>query len=317
MREIMNRQKPSTLLLMLALLTGFNINHVYAESCQNNDAIEMYNQANDTSDLNERLTLLKTASEMCSTDETILSFLGDTQFELEQYKQSAMSYQSLFQLKSDAPINEQAKVALDLMYIYDKLEDGLAISKYAKFIKEQKYNGLNWSDEYEKSFQKIYQKNKQRMTDKPVSAGELSTAISNAKTNARNFGIVGIESIDCISWDMDVYFDYNSDALTNKSKQTLNKFVTTIQANVGSIDSLTINGHTDSRGSTEYNQQLSQRRAKAVASYLAKAIPTMQDKLVANGFGESQLIFNDDSEKSHALNRRVEFDLAIKGAECQ
>jgi outer membrane protein OmpA-like peptidoglycan-associated protein len=67
-------------------------------------------------------------------------------------------------------------------------------------------------------------------------------------------------------------------------------------------------GHTDSVGSDSYNQQLSQRRAEAVANYL-NSRGVMRDRMITVGAGESRPIASNDSEEGRAANRRVEITL--------
>lgn len=69
---------------------------------------------------------------------------------------------------------------------------------------------------------------------------------------------------------------------------------------------LIISGHTDSQGSSEYNQLLSERRAAAVERYLVNQ-GVRRDQLISFGKGESDLL--SGREANHALNRRVEFRL--------
>lgn len=64
-------------------------------------------------------------------------------------------------------------------------------------------------------------------------------------------------------------------------------------------------GHTDSTGSDEYNQGLSQRRAGSVADYLSMR-GVARARLGVRGYGESQPIADNGSEMGRAQNRRVE-----------
>ena len=67
-------------------------------------------------------------------------------------------------------------------------------------------------------------------------------------------------------------------------------------------------GHTDSRGSDEYNQALSERRANSVAQYLlAKGV--IEARIETVGFGESAPIADNGSAEGRSLNRRVELSL--------
>ena len=67
-------------------------------------------------------------------------------------------------------------------------------------------------------------------------------------------------------------------------------------------------GHTDSSGSDQYNQALSERRAQAVASYLASHGVKSQ-RLITVGAGESHPVASNDTEAGRAQNRRVELTI--------
>jgi OOP family OmpA-OmpF porin len=68
---------------------------------------------------------------------------------------------------------------------------------------------------------------------------------------------------------------------------------------------VTIVGHTDAKGSEQYNQVLSERRAKAVRAYLASEFGVAPDQLQVMGEGESDPVAGADPYD--ADNRRVEF----------
>ena len=67
-------------------------------------------------------------------------------------------------------------------------------------------------------------------------------------------------------------------------------------------------GHTDSKGTDEYNQGLSERRADSVFKYLV-ANDVVKDRLTTEGKGETQPIDDNETESGRARNRRVEFYL--------
>lgn len=69
-----------------------------------------------------------------------------------------------------------------------------------------------------------------------------------------------------------------------------------------------VEGHTDSTGSTDYNQALSVDRANAVASYLINQ-DLMAERFVIRGLGESQPVATNDTEAGRLQNRRVELEL--------
>jgi outer membrane protein OmpA-like peptidoglycan-associated protein len=70
---------------------------------------------------------------------------------------------------------------------------------------------------------------------------------------------------------------------------------------------LSIEGHTDSRGSNKYNKKLSKRRAKAVMKHLIKKGGIDKGRLEYQGFGESKPIDTNLTDEGRAANRRVEF----------
>ncbi len=68
-----------------------------------------------------------------------------------------------------------------------------------------------------------------------------------------------------------------------------------------------IQGHTDSIGSPDYNQPLSQKRAKVIQDYLVQqGIP--QERLSAKGYGQSQPIAGNDNRDGRAQNRRTQLN---------
>jgi outer membrane protein OmpA-like peptidoglycan-associated protein len=67
-------------------------------------------------------------------------------------------------------------------------------------------------------------------------------------------------------------------------------------------------GHTDSTGAEEYNQALSERRAKSVAAYLTSR-PMRADRLITVGAGEQHPIANNATPDGRAANRRVEITI--------
>ena len=72
-------------------------------------------------------------------------------------------------------------------------------------------------------------------------------------------------------------------------------------------------GHTDSVGSEESNQRLSERRALAVGNYLA-AQGVAPGRIIARGFGETRPIASNATPQGRAQNRRVEIRIRPRPA---
>ena len=105
-----------------------------------------------------------------------------------------------------------------------------------------------------------------------------------------------------INWNL------NSATLTSDAKRIIDsRLLPILETGVA----IALESHTDSRGTKEANQNLSDRRAKAVRSYLiSKGINSSQ--LTGNGYGESKLVNRCSngivcSEAEHAQNRRTTF----------
>jgi OOP family OmpA-OmpF porin len=76
--------------------------------------------------------------------------------------------------------------------------------------------------------------------------------------------------------------------------------------------SLSIAGHTDSKGNDEYNMRLSYERAASARAYmLSKGIPA--DRIESRGYGETKPIADNATAAGQALNRRVDFDPFLTG----
>lgn len=101
-----------------------------------------------------------------------------------------------------------------------------------------------------------------------------------------------------------VHFDYNSDTIKPEAISILDQQVKFL--NEHSTARVLVAGHTDERGSREYNISLGERRAAAVRNYLLdKGIN--QAKIEIISFGEEQPIATGSDDESWSKNRRAEF----------
>lgn len=108
----------------------------------------------------------------------------------------------------------------------------------------------------------------------------------------------------------DVLFDTGSSTLKPGAREKLAKISGILLGHPGL--SLQIEGHTDSVGGDEYNQQLSERRAGSVRDFLVQqGVPAAS--ITAIGFGKTVPVASNDSVEGRQLNRRVE--LVVSGAD--
>lgn len=101
-----------------------------------------------------------------------------------------------------------------------------------------------------------------------------------------------------------IFFETDKYDLMRNSKFELNKLIELLKANPGLI--LEIGGHTDNVGSPEYNQTLSENRAKTVNQYLVDN-GVDQSMLIYKGYGELKPVDTNETEEGRANNRRTEF----------
>jgi outer membrane protein OmpA-like peptidoglycan-associated protein len=100
-----------------------------------------------------------------------------------------------------------------------------------------------------------------------------------------------------------VNFDFDKSNIRPDARPVLDEAARTLQE-YGDVR-IAVGGHTDSRGTDQYNQGLSVRRAQAVADYLA-ARGVARNRMQIDGYGESRPVATNDTDDGRAQNRRVE-----------
>ena len=106
-----------------------------------------------------------------------------------------------------------------------------------------------------------------------------------------------------VTFESGLLFDFDSDRVKPTAQANLKNLAASLSKYPNS--SLLIVGHTDAKGSDEYNMDLSQRRARAAALYLATQ-GVDAGRLRTMGLGETEPVVANDSEMNMAKNRRVE-----------
>ena len=108
-----------------------------------------------------------------------------------------------------------------------------------------------------------------------------------------------------------IYYDLDKDEIRDDAATQLDKLVLLLADNPDI--KIELSSHTDARSDDDYNQDLSQRRAQSAVDYIVSQ-GISRNRLVAKGYGESQLIngctndrIDECSEDEHQENRRTEF----------
>lgn len=127
-------------------------------------------------------------------------------------------------------------------------------------------------------------------------AEELERDLENAKVERIGEGIK-------ITFDSGLLFDLDSYTLKSTTKENLVDLSETL--NKYSDTNVLIEGHTDSSGSDEYNQTLSEQRAGEVKDFLLLQ-SVSSGRLTTQGYGESQPVADNEDAAGRQENRRVE-----------
>ncbi len=112
-----------------------------------------------------------------------------------------------------------------------------------------------------------------------------------------------------------VYFAFDKSNVIDFYKEQIDSVVKVLTDHPGY--SVEIQGHTDSKGSDEYNEKLSERRANEVKTFLIKKKGIADNRVIAKWFGEkvpavpNELPNGEDDPEGRAQNRRVEFKIIV------
>lgn len=133
--------------------------------------------------------------------------------------------------------------------------------------------------------------------DMDKQAEQIKNDIPGAKVERVDEGIK-------VEFNEKILFAFSKSDLGDSAKQNLDKLVAIL--NKYPNTNIEIQGHTDSRGTDEYNMGLSLRRANAVRDYLLSQ-GIAGTRMTTRGFGESAPAYSNDTPEGMAQNRRVEF----------
>ena len=147
----------------------------------------------------------------------------------------------------------------------------------------------------------------QRRADSVAAANQRrADSLAAARAAARNTGDADRTRSELVNTlSQKVYFDYDQDALRDDARSVLDAKAAILSANSGIT--IVITGHTDERGTAEYNLALGQRRAAQVKRYL-ESRGVAEARIVAQSLGDSQPAAQGTDEAAYQQNRRAEFE---------
>jgi len=140
------------------------------------------------------------------------------------------------------------------------------------------------------------------------SADEAQTMANNAtqRVDVLTNTVVNLDNYKPVA-ETSVLFGFNRDNLTKDAKAELDQLATSVATTKGYI--ITVEGGTDSVGSSEYNYDLSQRRANSVIQYLASEKNVPAHKIYLIGLGKDKPVDSNKTAEGRKKNRRVDVRL--------
>lgn len=121
-----------------------------------------------------------------------------------------------------------------------------------------------------------------------------------------------------VTFNTTVLFDFDSAELKKDGKAELKKFLDIYVPRVLSdknkpkLKQIVVEGHTDTQGTHEYNQKLSENRANAVMKYSLELYPELKPYIVSKGYSYDKPVRNDDGSVNMEKSRRVVFKVEAK-----
>lgn len=109
-----------------------------------------------------------------------------------------------------------------------------------------------------------------------------------------------------------LYFDFDSESLRPESQEMLKQLADYMKKNPDAI--VTISGHADDTGTSEYNMALGDKRARAAREYL-EALGIEPKRLQTISFGEEKPAVEGEDDSARSKNRRDEIDVVKKDAQ--
>src|SRR6267142_4908607 len=139
-------------------------------------------------------------------------------------------------------------------------------------------------------------------------ADEAQTLANSATTRVDTLtnAVVNLDNYRSVA-DTSVLFGFNRDNLTKQAKEELDQLATNVSSTKGYI--ITVEGATDSTGPSDYNYDLSQRRANSVIQYLASEKQIPAHKIYLIGLGKDKPVETNKTRDGRAKNRRVDIRL--------
>lgn len=140
----------------------------------------------------------------------------------------------------------------------------------------------------------------------------VSTHLDPIELPGNNYGAEVDDSTGAVTLDASVMFASDSSEISADGKKALDKFLDDycdqmLGKNKDKLKRIKVEGHTDTEGTHEYNQKLSEDRANAVMNYSISKHPELKQYMYAVGCSYDNPVYNSDGSVNMEKSRRVVF----------
>src|ERR1700739_1346988 len=140
----------------------------------------------------------------------------------------------------------------------------------------------------------------------PADQAQTTATSANKRVDVLTNTVANLDNYRAVA-ETSVHFGFNKDNLTKQAKEALDQLATDVPNTKGYI--VTVEGGTDSVGPSDYNYDLSQRRANSVIQYLASEHNIPAHKIYLIGLGKDKPVDSNKTREGRAKNRRVDVHL--------
>lgn len=275
--------------LSITLIFSFHFSILYGYDCQS--AKDYFREAmaieeEDLPDLLKKEELYSHAIELCPSYAEAHNNLGDIYEKQGKFEEAIKEYQKAIELK---PNFSSPYFGLGDIFLKTKRYRE-AIQWYEK--------GLKYDPEDTLTKERMAFLN-QMKEEKIIKAHTIKGILHGTR---------GLGDLVSLSFGEDLIpFDFNKYEIREDAKPQLNEIGKALKEifSVSPEISIEIAGHTDIRGTDEYNFELSWKRASSVFHYLTKHFNLPREKIFIRGYGKRVTLCKENTEACHALNRRV------------
>lgn len=247
-----------------------------------------YHQAKTELNLNRKAQLLNESLTHC---ESFIAFydLGGVFLEQGQYTKARQTLRQGLNIAGNSKAEAMALARMGQVY---EAEGELQETIVCLRSSYQRY-----------PFPKVLEKLKQietNIADRGITAESIKKGLNSLA--AKSFGVEPVINLR-------IHFEFNSANLNPQGRSVVEELGKVLKDPAFVNETFTLVGHTDKRGSSEYNRTLSLARAATVREYLVNQVGIDPNRIRVEGRGESELLYLNDTEQDHTLNRRVEVRL--------